>query len=206
MTVTSTIATSWCVADGPPKLTPPRAVASVMVDELAKANHGGTRMGKKSFIGGLTAALVFTAASIAQAAPTKTKHAFTITAISATVSSTGRVPSPGSSSIQAGTLRSSLFGNGAGVTKTSFATGSSSTTFTFSGTTTFFTPNGSFKATVSGTGSVAPGPTTTITSKGSAKITGGTGRYAGATGKYTLTATTQPNAPLNVTLKGTITY
>ena len=161
-------------------------------------------MVKKSFIGSLTAALVVVAVPVTQAKTTVKGRPFSATILGATVRSTGQIPAPGSNSVQAATLSSSL-GSGAAITTTSFAAGSSPTTFTFKGTTTFFTANGSIRSTISGGGSVTLGASVKITINGTGKITGGTGRYAKATGKYKLSGSTAPNAPVNITIKGTIT-
>ena len=150
----------------------------------------------------LAAALVVGGVSVAEA---KTSHKFTATVKGANISKTGNPPAPGGSQLQAATLTSSL-GGGASTGTQNFGTPPPGKTFAFTGTNRFFTGAGSFMGSVKGSGALNSNGTITFT--GSEKITGGTGRYAGARGKLTFTGfLPSPTAPVvTVKFKGTITY
>ena len=150
----------------------------------------------------LAAALVVGGISVAEA---KTSSKFTATAKYAEISRTGTPPSPGSSTLQAGTLRSSL-GGGATIGTLKFGASPGALKFTFTGTNRFFTGQGSFTGSIKGSGGLQSNGSIKFT--GTEKVTGGTGRYAGAKGKLTFTGVrTSVTATLTtVTFKGTITY
>jgi hypothetical protein len=141
-------------------------------------------------------ALAVAAAVPATGATVPKKHSLSGTAQVVTISSQGTPPNTTST--------------GAGIVKGSIGSGAIVGTTTFSGTNftnkfRVFLLHGTFKGTLSGTFTVNPDGS--VSSTGTAKITGGTGVYKGATGKLTFTGTTPANSNVSTfQVKGSATY
>jgi len=141
-------------------------------------------------------ALAIAASVPATAATTPKKHSVSGTAQVVTISSQGTPPN--TTSTGAGIVKSVL-GSGAIVGTTTFSGSNFTNKFRV------FLVHGTFKGTLTGTFKTnADG---SLSASGTAKITGGTGAYKGATGKLTFTGSSPANS--NVTtfqVKGSATY
>ena len=117
-------------------------------------------------------------------------------------------PAPGSTIVDAGTIKSSV-GSGAVIQKTTITGHPTGTTFTLTTSANDYYRNGTVKATGSGTATLHADGSVSVA--GSGRYKGGSGRYKHAKGKFTYTGSApkpvanQPTV-LTVTVTGTISY
>jgi hypothetical protein len=151
-----------------------------------------------------TAAVAAVATSAGPAAA-KTTHHYKSTIHNNAVATANGYPNIGGTAVLAGTWVTDLFGTGSVVDHVTITGRPSSTTFTFRGTETCFAAKGSLSDRFSGTATVNPDGTQTITIKG--RYVGGTGAYRGAKGSFTFNgATASGSSIVNGHSSGTISY
>jgi hypothetical protein len=128
-------------------------------------------------------------------------HNFTTTEAQVVLSFTGNGPVAGSTAVEVGTASSPRFGNGAVVSSITW-TGDRVFTARFQ----LFYATGSLRGTLHGRGAVNPDMTVSITGAGT--ITGGTGVYKRASGRFTWVGSTATSgtSPVNSRETGSITY
>ncbi len=137
-----------------------------------------------------------------------TKHKVNATVRLTTLDQSPTYPSPGSTLVDTGTVKSKL-GNGAAVQNTTVTGHPTATTYTLKFTATDFYARGTIKA--SATGTATANADGSVTVSGSGHYTGGTGLYKKANGKFTFTGgapapvTGKPNV-LTAKVTGSISY
>ena len=155
---------------------------------------------------GLATSLVALLAALAvPAAQAKTQHSYT-SVIRSTALSTGTgYPAPGGTAVLVGTWNTKLFGAGSVVDHVRITGQPNATTFEFKGTEVGFTSAGTLRSAFTGTAVVQPDASQKLSIKGT--ITGGTGAYRGAKGRFTFTGATAPGSlVVNGRSAGTLTY
>ena len=142
--------------------------------------------------------------TLAQAA---NKHHFSVTATESVVSQSANYPTPGSTIVRAGIV-TGTFGDGAIVEKNHITGSPTPTTVTFKGTATAFYSLGTFRSALTGTATLQANGSVSL--KGHAHYTGGTGAYRGAHGQYSFTGTIPPTpnrpGPAVGHVSGTVSY
>jgi hypothetical protein len=108
------------------------------------------------------------------------------------------VASEGNVGIIAGTLSDATFGQGAVVYAVSGSTSNAKITFTA------FATKGTVKG--KGTASITPAQGGSLNLSGNAKITGGTGLYKRATGKFTVNGTEDSSGHITLHATGSVKY
>ncbi|MBV8935009.1 MAG: hypothetical protein JO168_25215 [Solirubrobacterales bacterium] len=142
----------------------------------------------KRWLLGVAMTAFLASATIAQAAP---RHRVNQAITLATVRQSAGYPSPGSSAVYAGTVRSGL-GRGAVVQTITITGHPSPATFRFRGTSTAFYSHGTTRSAFTGTGTLQPGGRFKLAGHG--RYTGGT-LYRHASTKYSFTGTAPQPPP-----------
>ena len=145
------------------------------------------------------AILVLVPALASAARRTSKRHRLKLTVQQVRVHTTGTAGLPGYTETDAQIDTGTPGGHSAGIATIVYGQGAS-----FTAKTTLFTSSGTIRAKLSGTYQLGP---TSYTVSGKGKITGGNGRYKGATGKVSFTGGETVNTTVR-TLKvtGTIDY
>ena len=155
-------------------------------------------MKRAMFLIALLAAVACMGPTGASAATKQKSHKFTSTIEQTMLSSTGNPPLSGTA-VFVGTANGT-YGKAAESQTTTFQGGGA-----FTATGTVFATRGSTSGRLSGTGTLNPDGSTSIT--GSGKVLRGTGIYAHATGSYTFTGTqAKGSSVVTLHLKGTVKY
>jgi hypothetical protein len=127
--------------------------------------------------------------TLAQAA---SRHHFRVTATESVISQSANYPKPRSTIVRAGIV-TGTFGDGAIVEKIHITGSPTPTTVTFKATVTAFYSLGTFRSALTGIATVQANASLSL--KGHAHYTGGTGSYRGAHGQYSFTGSIPPPTP-----------
>jgi hypothetical protein len=146
--------------------------------------------------------LAVAAATLAGGTLAASKHHFSVTATESVISESANYPNPGSAFVRAGIV-TGTFGDGAIVERTRITGRPAPTTVTFKGRVTAFYSLGTFRSALTGSATLQANGSVSL--KGHAHYTGGTGAYRGAHGQYSFTGTIPPPTPTAVVhVSGTI--
>jgi len=160
---------------------------------------------RRGLFGLAVAGATLAGGTLAQAA---SKHHFSVTATESVLSESANYPNPGSAFVRAGIV-TGTFGDGAIVERTRITGRPAPTTVTFKGRVTAFYSLGTFRSALTGSATLQANGSVSL--KGHAHYTGGTGAYRGAHGQYSFTGTIPPPTPNRpgpavVHVSGTIFY
>jgi hypothetical protein len=132
-------------------------------------------------------------------------HKYKSTISSATLSTANGYPAPGGTTVLAGAMRLTGFGEGALVDHAKITGQPKPNVFSFSGTEVDYLAAGSWRSTYTGTDTLQPDGSQEVTVNG--RFTGGTGPYKGAKGTYHFTGTVPSGSTvLTGHSTGSITY
>jgi hypothetical protein len=150
----------------------------------------------------LVAVLAVALPSTAQA---KTQHHYKSTILNGTLSTANGYPGVGGTAVTAGTWNSDLFGKGALVDHVTITGNPAPSVIAFGGTEFGFVSDGSLKSKFTGTSTVHPDGSQTISVTG--RYVGGTGPYKHATGSFKFNGSTEPGGSvITGRSTGTISY
>ena len=132
----------------------------------------------------------------APVAGANTVHHYSSHVVSGPLSTGGGYPQPGGTALLAGSLTSKPFGAGALIDRVTITGNPQPTVFAFKGTEVDYLADGTLRNVFTGSATVLGDGSQRIIVNG--HITGGTGRYRGASGKYTFNGTTAAGSTLLV--------
>ena len=132
-------------------------------------------------------------------------HKYTASLTSAQMSTANGFPAQGGTASFAGALKTNVLGAGALVDHLTIIGNSQPNVIVFKGTEVAFFPNGTLRSTLVGTNTIAGDGSQRVGVKG--EVTGGTGRYRNATGRYQFTGNSAPGSTiLRGTSHGKVSY
>jgi hypothetical protein len=141
----------------------------------------------------IAALVVLACAPVAGA---RSSHPYKSHITSAPVSTAGGYPQTGGSTVLAGSLTTDTEGPGALVDRLTITGQPQPNVFTFKGTEVAYFAGGSIRDAFTGYSMIMEDGSQSVVANGT--ITGGTGRYRGATGRYSFGGTTAPGSTLLV--------